>query len=50
MSVHNIAIAMTPSLIRPEVETIETLVAYSQLSQRLVSLLIEEYETLFTVW
>lgn len=49
MSVHNIAIAMTPSLLRPEVETIETLVAYGQLSQQLVATLIEEFTALFTV-
>ena len=49
MSPQNIAIAFTPSLIRPEIETIETLVAHGETSQKLLALMIELFDELFEV-
>ena len=47
MSNHNLAIAIAPLLIRPEIETIETMVEHGHAVQTLISTMIEKYEALF---
>lgn len=47
MGHHNLAIAVAPLLIRPEIETIETMVEHGHAVQTLISTLIENYELLF---
>lgn len=49
MGYSNLAIALSPTLIRPKEATIETLISHGDMLSNLVSAIIEHYDYLFEV-
>lgn len=49
MSCQNLAIALSPTMLRPKVETIETLIQHGETLTNFINLLIEKPDTYFKV-
>ena len=49
MNPSNLSIALSPTMLRPKEETIETLISHSDTLKEFVELLIIKYDTIFNV-